>query len=241
LRVLITRPVLAARALARTLEARGHAVWIEPLLTIEPLTAALRLNGVQAVALTSAQALPALARLWEREPAAAGLRVFAVGAATAATARRAGGTRVEAADGDASSLARRIVTSCLPDDGAILHLCGTEVRAGLAEPLIQAGFRLIRQPVYSARAARRLSAPTCAALREGIDAVLLYSPRTATILAKLVRELGLERALERTDACCLSPAVADGCRGLGWRQVRIAARPDQAALVELLEAMDRRC
>ena len=240
LRVLITRPVRAAQALARILEARGHQVWIEPLLTIEPLPAPLQLAGVQAIALTSAHALPALERLWT-EPQAAGLPVFAVGAATAAAARRAGGTRVEAAAGDAASLARRIVTSCRPGAGAILHPCGTEVRPGLAAPLTEAGFRLIRQPVYSARAARALSPPTRAALREGIEAVLLFSPRTAGTFSALVGYHGLDRDLGKTDACCLSAAVADGCRTLAWRRVRIAARPDQSALVELLEATDRRC
>lgn len=240
MRVLITRPLLAARALADALEARGHEVWIEPVLTIEPLPAALELSGVQAIALTSAHALPALERLWT-DPQAAAVPVFAVGTATAAAARRAGATRVEVAAGDAASLARRIVTSCSPGDGAILHPCGTEVRAGLAEPLIEAGFRLIRRPVYSARAARELSASTRAALREGIEAVLLFSPRTAGTFSALVRHHGLDRDLGTTDACCLSAAVADGCRELGWRRMRIAARPEQGALVELLEATDRRC
>ncbi len=240
MRVLITRPVVAAQALAHALEARGHQVWIEPLLTIEPLAAPLQLAGVQAIALTSAHALPALERLWA-DLQAAGVPVFAVGAATAAAARRAGATRVETAAGDAPSLARRIVTSCHPGDGAILHLCGTAVRPGLAEPLVEAGFRLVRQPVYSARAARALSPPTRAALREGIEAVLLFSPRTAGTFSALVRHHGLDHDLGKTDACCLSAAVADGCRTLGWRRVRIAARPEQSALVELLEATDRRC
>ena len=241
MRVLITRPVAAAQALAQTLEARGHEVWIEPLLTIEPLPATLQLGGVQAIALTSAHALPALERLWALDPAAMRVRVFAVGAATAAAARRAGGTRVEAADGEAPDLARRIVASCRPTDGAILHPCGTEVRAGLAEPLMAAGFRLIRQPVYHARAAQELSGQTRQALRQGVDAVLLHSPRTAETFARLVRQHGLNRDLGETDACCLSAAVADGCRALRWRGVRIAVRPDQPALVELLEATDRRC
>lgn len=241
LRVLITRPVVAARALARTLEARGHEVLVEPLLVIEPLPASLDLDGVQAIALTSVHAVPVLERWWADGPQASDIRVFAVGAATAAAARRAGGFRVEAADGDAPSLARWIAASCRPDDGAILHLCGTEVRPGLAEPLIEAGFRFVRQPVYSAREARQLSSQARNGLRQGIDAALLFSPRTAVIFARLVRDQRLERSLEKTDAYCLSEAVAEGCRSLPWRRVQIAARPDQPALVELLEATDRRC
>jgi uroporphyrinogen-III synthase len=234
LRVLITRPIVEARALAPLVEARGHEVVIEPLLTIEPLPVALELGGVQAIALTSANAAPALG-------AAAQLPVFAVGAASAAAARAAGCVRIESADGDAASLARRIVAACRPDGGAILHVCGAEVRGGLAEALDAAGFRVLRQVVYRARPAQALSAPTLAALREGLGAVLLFSPRTARVFAGLVVRHGLERRLGATDACCLSAAVAESCRRLAWRCVRIAARPDQDALVDLLEAVGRRC
>jgi uroporphyrinogen-III synthase len=234
LRVLITRPVDQARALARMLEALGHEVLIEPLLTIEPLDAVPDLDRVQAIAVTSANAAPALGP-------ARHLPVFAVGDASAAAARRAGCARVEAAGGDGPSLARLIVTACRPADGAILHLCGTEVRPGLAEPLAQAGFRFVRHPVYRARVAEAISARSRAALRQGVDGVMLFSPRTAGTFAVLAMQHGLDRHLGDTEAWCLSAAIADACRGLSWRRVRIAARPDQAALVELLEAAGRRC
>jgi uroporphyrinogen-III synthase len=234
LRVLITRPVAEAQALARLLEARAHAVSIEPLLSVEPLPVALELAGVQAIAVTSANASPALG-------AARHLPVFAVGAASAAAARAAGCAYVESAEGDAASLARLIAASCRPEDGAILHASGTEVRPGLAEALRAAGFRVRRQAVYRARPAQALSASTRGALREGIDAVLLFSPRTALLFAELVMRHGLGRYMGCTDACCLSAAVAEPCRKLAWRRVRIAARPDQGALVELLEAADLRC
>jgi uroporphyrinogen-III synthase len=225
---------MEAEALARRLEARGHAVVLEPLLTIEPLPVTLDLAGVQAIALTSANAALAAGR-------AAHLPVFAVGAASAAAAHAAGCMQVESAGGDAASLARLIVASCRPERGAILHLSGTEVRAGLAEALREAGFRVSRRAVYRARAAQALSPPTCAALRAGIDAVLLFSPRTVLVFVELVTQQGLERYLHESEACCISAAVAEPCRALPWRCVRIAARPDQEALVELLEAADRRC
>lgn len=220
--------------LARRLEAQGHDLLIEPLLSIEPLPGALDLAGVQAIALTSANAAPALGP-------ARHLPVFAVGEASAAAARRAGCARVEVAAGDAPSLARLIGACCRPADGAVLHLCGTEVRAGLAEGLSEAGFRLVRQAVYRARAAEALSARAREAIRRGLDAVLLFSPRSAGIFCSLAVRHGLEHCLGDSDACCLSAAVADACRDLAWRQVRIAARADQAALVELLDAVGRRC
>ena len=148
---------------------------------------------------------------------------------------------VEAADGDAPSLARRIAASCQPEAGAILHLCGAVVREGLDRPLIDAGFRLVRQTVYRAHAAEALHEQTQGMLYRGMDAVLLFSPRTAAVFSKLVVAHGLDRCLATTVACCLSEAVADGCRHLAWRSVTVAERPEQTALLEALEAMDRRC
>lgn len=233
--MLITRPKADAEALARTLEALGHDVAMEPLLTIERLAVEPALDDVQAIALTSANAVPAL------NEACMALPLFAVGDATAAAARRAGHARVEQSDGDAASLARLIAATCAPTQGAILHLAGTEVRAGLAEGLTEAGFAVVRQAVYRAAAAERLSLAARAALRAGVDAVLLSSPRTARIFAGLIAVHGLEDCLAETEAFCLSAAVATACRDLAWRGVQVAARPDQTALVELLEAADRRC
>jgi len=67
-----------------------------------------------------------------------------------------------------------------------------------------------------------------------IDAVALFSPRTAKTFVRLAARAGLEAALAGTDALCLSEAVAGAARALSWRAVRIAERPDQEALVALL-------
>ena len=59
--ILITRPRADAAVLAQQLEARGHRVMVEPLLTIVPLPDSVpALDGVQAILLTSANAVPAL-------------------------------------------------------------------------------------------------------------------------------------------------------------------------------------
>ena len=117
------------------LEMRGHDVLVEPLLTILPIAGAdPDLAGVQAILLTSANALPALGGADPGRP------VFAVGEASARAARAAGCGDVRAAGGDAASLARLIIAQCRPADGALLHLAGTDVRPGLAEALRAAGF-----------------------------------------------------------------------------------------------------
>ena len=94
LHVLITRPRERALEFARELEQRGDTALIEPLLAIEPIAGvAPELDGVQAIVLTSAHAVPALSERGRRLP------VFAVGDATAAAARRAGCSTVVSAGG----------------------------------------------------------------------------------------------------------------------------------------------
>jgi uroporphyrinogen-III synthase len=209
------------------------------------------LAGVQAILLTSANAVPALSAAAKRLP------VFAVGAATAAAARGAGCVTVVSADGAGADLARLVVRRCRPDAGALLHLAGEKVRPEPAallaaagekvrpEPaalLAAAGFALRRHAVYRAAAARALSAGTVAALRrQAIDAVLLFSPRTARTFARLVGEHGLQASLGATAAICLSAAVAEASRALAWQGIYTARRPELPALLEVLEAARRRC
>jgi uroporphyrinogen-III synthase len=236
LRVLITRPREQALELARRLAERGDTALIEPLLRIERIPSAVSdLAGVQALVLTSANAVPALREVAARLP------IFAVGDATA-TAARAAGCEVISAAGSGADLARLIARRCRAEDGGLLHLGGEHVRAGLAEVLSAAGFTLRTQAVYRAVAANALSPDAAQALaRRRIDAVLLFSPRTARTCVDLIGRHELRDDLAATAAICLSAAVAQPCRELVWRTIVLAARPDLAALLDALEAVRRRC
>ena len=79
----MTRPREQAAETARLLRAAGHEVLIDPLLEISPLPPPMLEPGeVAAVAVTSANAVPALAHCPRDLP------VFVVGEATAAAAAR---------------------------------------------------------------------------------------------------------------------------------------------------------
>lgn len=235
--ILITRPRAQAEALAQALEARGHHCLVEPMLTIERLEPeAPNLDDVQALVLTSTNAAPSINEGMRELP------VFAVGRATAKAAQAAGCERVLVADGDGEHLAQLLVARCRPDAGALLHVCGTEVRAGMGEHLTQSGYEVRRHPVYKASVAADLSQELQDLLEDRrLDAVLLFSPRTATIFVDLIAEYGFEEFLDSTDAVCLSGAIARLCRSVGWRSIRIAHRPDQMSIVDLLDGVGRRC
>jgi uroporphyrinogen-III synthase len=86
--------------------------------------------------------------------------------------------------------------------------------------------------LYEARAADGFSAATVQTLKAGtVDGVLFFSPRTAQCFVDLVRQGGLAGACGRIIAFCLSPAVAGKANALTWREICVAAHPDQAALL----------
>lgn len=229
---LVTRPREQAAETARRLAALGYEAIVDPVLEIRPLPLRdLDLEGVAAVAITSANAAHALAAL------PSGLPVFAVGAATAAAARAAGLTDVRVAEGDARSLARLIARELPPAAGAILHLSGADVRKDLAEGLAAAGIACRRAVAYEAAPTGRIAAEAEAALRAGrVGAALFFSPRSAGLWAEAARRQGLLPCLGPVLAACLSENVAQPLRTLPFREVRVAAAPGQAALLGCLDA-----
>ncbi len=234
MRVLITRPEPDASALADKLKARGHETLIEPLLRIEAKPdAAVDLAGVQALAFTSANGVRVFAGLSARRD----LPVFAVGDSTAAAARAAGFASVESATGDVEALAALIAARLEPGAGAIFHGAARKVAGDLKGALDAAGFQVRRAVLYEAVPSVALTPNSAAALREGrVDAVLFFSPRTGESFIRLLREGSLTEACGRSMAVCLSSAVAETVEGLPWRALRVAVRPDEAALLESLEA-----
>lgn len=232
-RVALTRPRADCEDLAREVEARGWSSLIAPLLEIipEPVLAP-DLNGVQAIVLTSANAAPFLKGLPARLP------VYAVGDASAAAVRQVHSGPVISGGGDGATLARLVVRSLDPARGVLLHLVGRDVRPEPAATLRAAGFELRATTVYRAEPAARLPQPLEQALRAGaLDAITFFSPRTARTFERLVREARLSASVGTVDALCLSPAVGQALAGLAFRQVAIAAAPERAAVLRLLDGV----
>jgi uroporphyrinogen-III synthase len=231
-RVLITRPEEDAAPLAEALAARGHRVLIEPLLRIERADPPPALDGAaQALLFTSANGVRAFAALSSdrRTPACC------VGDATARAARDAGFATVLSAGGDVASLAALAAARLRPENGPLLHVAGSVVAGDLAGALEAVGFTVRRAVAYRAETAAALTPPTRAALAAGeVDAVLLFSPRTARTFARLVREASLETTLARVSFLCLSRAVADALAPLPHGRLLVAAEPTQEALIALL-------
>ncbi len=248
MRILITRPKEDADTFAATLVARGIDVTVEPLLSIQPVIAPqIDLDGVQAILFTSANGVRCFAAASPRRD----LKVFAVGDASATSAREFGFGSVESAAGDVGSLASLVADRVKASDGALLHAAGSSLAGDLKSQLETAGYTVRRVSLYDAVPASELSSSTLMNLRlGGIDAIALFSPRSARTFVQLWRQTersgaeqpGAKRmGLAQVTALCLSAAVAREVADLDWRRVEIAAAPDSASLLALaLDEQQRR-
>jgi uroporphyrinogen-III synthase len=231
MRVLVTRPEPDAARIAAKLGAAGHEVGVDSLLTIEPAAFDPPRGEYAALAATSANAPravgvnPAISRLKL-------LPLFALGVHTANAARLAGFSYIEVAGGDALALGE-LLARRLSAGTRVLYLAGENRARDLAAP---AKVRIDTLVVYRARAAERLLETTVKKLGAcEFDAVLHFSPRSAEVFVALARKAGLQSALSSIRHLCLSDAVAAALSEAGGK-VEIASRPEEAALLALLDA-----
>jgi uroporphyrinogen-III synthase len=213
--VLVTRPAEGAHT-AGLLAARGFRAVLAPLLHVSHTAIAIP-PGVQAILVTSGNALPSL------PPAP--LRLLAVGDATAARARAAGFPNVLSAGADAAALAALAAREADPGAGPLLLASGAGQGFGLAGDLRGRGFRVIRRVGYAARPVTRFPEAAAAALRAGeLHAALFLSAETAAAFARLLPP-ALYAALAGVTALAIGPSTADLLEPLPWLRVCRARTP----------------
>jgi uroporphyrinogen-III synthase len=230
MRVLVTRPEADARALAQLLHAGGHQPIVAPLLEIRASDDPLPEDCAEAVLLfTSANGV----RMARQRGLAPSRPVYVVGPATAAAAQVAGFALGGIAAGDVRALAE-LVARDLPLSARLLHVSGDAPAGDLTGDLGARGFIAQRFTAYRAVAAAQLPAACAEFFRGPPGAVLLFSPHSAAILARLMTQAGLEARAAQHRALTLSAAVALEIDGLDWQRVEVAASPETGALLALL-------
>ena len=213
--LLVTRPEPGNSATIARAAALGFDANAAPLFAAQaiPWTAPSP-TGYDALLLTSAQAVrlagPQLARL-------AALPVYAVGAATADSAKVAGLTVVQTGAADAQSLLDGM-TSGKP--ARILWLCGRErsefdPRGSALEPVACYAVDAVEPP------------PAWAQLVAAPAVLLAHSARAAQRIADLV---GPQRA--HLVLVAISPWVA-AAAGDGWAEMAASAQPTDAGMLAL--------
>jgi uroporphyrinogen-III synthase len=232
MRIAITRPLADGERTATALRARGHQVLVAPLMKVEPIAADLA-GGWAAVVITSANAPGAIAG----HPARAALSklpAFAVGHRSAEAARQAGFTDVSSAGGDVRDLVRLIAKRHADARGPLLYLAGEDRAADLIGELSAHGIAAEMRVVYRAVTAP-FPPPLVAALKAGaIDAVLHFSKRSADNYLIGAGPAGIAEQALAVRHLCLSAQIAAPLTKAGAAHVAVAARPDEAALIDLV-------
>jgi uroporphyrinogen-III synthase len=232
MRLLVTRPEPDGERSAATLRARGHDVLLAPLLRVEAVADAdFGAPPWAAILLSSANAARAIAA-HPRMSALTALPVLTVGRRSAEAARAVGFIDVQSAAGDAQDLARVAAARFAGSRAPLLYLAGEE-RA--RDPAGDLGGIFVRTVVvYRAVMVTSLPPSVHAALQAGqLDGVLHFSQRSAEAYIVCARAAGLLDKALAPFHYCLSARVAEPL--VGAENVRIAALPEEAALLDLVE------
>jgi uroporphyrinogen-III synthase len=232
--LLVTRPEADAERTATALRNSGHEAIVAPLLKIETVAADLGTGPWDAIVMTSANSCRASAN-HPRRGELVSRPVFVIGRQNAEAARAAGFTDITSADGDGKDLARLLVARFSARDRRLLYLAGEDRAADLAADVASVGVLMKTVVIYRAVKASEFPPPVRDALKAGhIDGVLHFSRRTAEAFLSCARAAALlDQALEPFHYC-LSPQVARPLLQAGSATVRVAARPDETALVDLV-------
>jgi uroporphyrinogen-III synthase len=232
MRVVVTRPQSDSERTAASLEALGHEVLVAPLMRIEPVAADLA-GAWGAIAITSANAPHAIVEN-TNGIALKKLPLFAVGRRSAEAAREAGFGTVTSVNGDVADLVRLIAARCAGGKAPLLYLAGEDRAIDLVAELSARGIGAEMRIVYRAVAVP-FPPVLAAALEAGdVDAVLHFSRRSAENFVDGARMAGVADTALDVRHLCLSAQVAEPLAGAS--RIAIAARPEEAALIELLRA-----
>ena len=195
--------------------ALGFDPVIAPLLAIRAIPQAEPdLSGIAALGFTSANGVAAFAALTSDRSRP----VFTVGDATARAASAAGFDRVQSAGGDLKRLADLLLAR--EGGGGPLLIPGAREPAGDLPALLRGRIAASALAVYEA-------VETGAAMPDAFDAVLIHSARAGRALTALGPFAG------RT-AVALSAAAAEPLGDHSGLDIRIAATPDEPALIAAL-------
>ncbi len=234
MRVLVTRPRLAAERTAARLSAMGHEAVILPLMQAQHLAgsaeAALR-EPHQAIAVTSAEAVRVLGALGPALEPHLATPLFAVGEATARAAGDLGFSDIRTGPGTGEGLAETVAAH--PPGGTLVYFAGLPRTDGFERALHQRRIEHRTAECYRMAPVHYPAETLPALLRAGpFDAVMLYSRESARRLDAALRESGLEPADLASRFLCLSWAIREVLPdGLACA---VAAVPDEENLLRLL-------
>ncbi|WP_295808133.1 uroporphyrinogen-III synthase [uncultured Nitratireductor sp.] len=232
-RVLVTRPEPGASETAARLAEMGCAPVVLPLTETVPLHPAMATGKVDAVAVSSPNAIrhapQSIFDALKDKP------VYAVGSRTGEAARAAGLNVVDDTAGDAEGLAERIAAA-LSASCDVTVLCGHVRRDVLERRLREAGHRPRVIEIYNTLPLEPSDDKVQSILGDlPVDDVLVYSANGADRLAGLLARPGIGTKLRAATFYCLSQRIAAALGPDIAKTAKIADFPAEDRLMVLLK------
>lgn len=198
------------------------------MLTLVPMTPDhFDLDGVSALAVTSKR----VASLIEGHAQLSRLRslkVFAVGEKTAEVMRALGFTNVCSANGDVEDLSNLVRAT--PLTGRLLYLAARDRAGDLEGTLERSGVSVTVSEIYAMEPVRQIAPEACARLiAKDVDAVLIYSRRTAEAFVDAVRGAGRMDLFDGLRVVAISQQSAEPIPAAA--RLEIAPRPNEDELL----------
>jgi uroporphyrinogen-III synthase len=142
---------------------------------------------------------------------------------------------VHNANGNSAALAREVGERASPGAGKLLYATAYISGDAVIRELAHHGFHVEVLRLYRASERATLSEAATAALDSGtVDAVMLFSPRSAHAFVQQVHRASLQDRCGNAVALCISHAVADALHPLRFAEIRVAAHPDRDGMLALL-------
>lgn len=226
-RVLVTREADAGLFTVKLYQKLGYEVVLHPLIKIEPLSSALLSSpiGFDYLIITSFNAARIIAsrQNFGRVPA------VVVGSKSADYLGDCG-FNVTNVYQDSNELIEGIV-GLGQSSLRFLYLSGDYVSTDIVSRLKTHGHYTKRKVVYRSVKAEDIDIN----LLKSIDIVTFYSQRTAAIFVEMVTDLGYN-SFQNTLCLVLSTGITQKLSSLSFKHIRVADRPNEAAMLELLKA-----
>ena len=236
MRVFVTRATNEHLKTAHLLRQKGFEAVACPVLSIcwaqdTPIFP----SDTQALLITSKNALRALVRHPTFDPASFTPPLIAVGAETAAFARRAGFPCVHNGGGTVADMLRFVAKTCCPFKGPLVYGRGLMVREDIAFVLGEKGLRVAEKILYSFSPLGSLPSQVKDQLKAGeLGAGIFLSHNVASHFKVLAEREGLMDTLSGVYLCGLSAQVLAPLTGWG-RAHLVPPLPTLEGLLETLK------
>ncbi|WP_421358723.1 uroporphyrinogen-III synthase [Agrobacterium rosae] len=243
MRVVVTRPRASGEKTAALLRERGHEPVLIPLtepvhhadVAIEALA-----KPLQALAVTSAEAIRMLAGASLAAPAILHIPLFAVGTASAEAARKAGFHNIIAGDSDGPALAQLIADQMNGDSGScsnLLYLAGTPRDAGFEKRLLELMVPFETVEVYEMQPLSWNRTQWEGLTDKQTDVVLLYSSEAARLFFKIVTSQPVSKQWDHCKFICISKKVLSDIPLAFQHHALASTAPSEAEMFDLLDRL----